>query len=194
MPINYPFLFSLFAAGSLVQRAMEILRNDRGVLGRKPHSLALWLIVVHLGFTLGSVAECWLGDEALGWGASLAGGGLFLISFFIRRAVLRTLGEFWAIDVDIKPNHRLLTLGPFAYCRHPNYLAMLLELIGTCLLGRALLTLALTLPAYGVLLALRVRVEERALIAKFGEEYLDYRRTTPAIVPRIFGRRVGPAA
>src|SRR5262249_16569731 len=114
---------------------------------------------------------------------TIAGAFLFACGFAIRRWVLRALGDLWAIDIDLKPGHQLVTSGPYRYCRHPNYLAMLLEMAGFCLIGNAFYTLVVFFPVYVLILAARIRLEETALVGALGDQYREYRRTTFALLP-----------
>jgi protein-S-isoprenylcysteine O-methyltransferase Ste14 len=79
----------------------------------------------------------------------------------------------------------LITDGPYALVRHPMYLAS--SLIG---LGLVILLLKLWLvPVYLLLFFLwywpQIHNEERWLVQKFGQEYIDYCKTTPCFFPRF---------
>ena len=177
------YAFLAFAAVCLLQRGIEIWRNDRNVAGRRPSWTAVALTIVFLGCSLGSIVEIFAAPRPLRLAVTVAGVILFACGFAIRRWVLRALGDLWAIDVDLKPGHHLVTTGPYRYCRHPNYLAMLLEMAGFCLIGNAFCTLAVCFPLYGLVLAGRIRLEERALVTALGDQYREYRRTTFALLP-----------
>ena len=178
-----PYVFLAFAMICLLQRAAEILRNDRNVAERRPGWTAIVIVVVFLGFTVGGVVEVSVVSRPLYPAATVAGGLLFAGGFAIRRWVLRALGDLWAIDIDLKPGHYLVTSGPYRFCRHPNYLAMLLEMTGYCLVGNAFWTLAVCFPLYALALAARIRLEETTLIAALGDQYRAYRKSTFALVP-----------
>lgn len=126
-----PLVINLFVAASLVQRFLEMVRHDGNLWRRKPHWTAPALSVVLVAFSVGSAVEFWLSGQSLNMAVTTVGAILFVTGFMLRRWVLRSLGELWAIDIDIKRDHELRTGGPYRYCRHPNYLAMLLELAGT---------------------------------------------------------------
>ena len=93
------------------------------------------------------------------------------------------LGRSYAVRMDVFSEHRLVTDGPFAMVRHPLYLGVLAYHIGAFLaLGDLLLaffTLVVVLP----LLSYRAIVEERVLLAAFGDGYADYRRRVAALLP-----------
>jgi protein-S-isoprenylcysteine O-methyltransferase Ste14 len=177
------YAFLAFAAVCLLQRGIEIWRNDRNVAGRRPNWTAVALTFVFLGFSLGSVVEVLTVERPLHLPLTVSGLILFACGFAIRRWVLRALGRLWAIDIDMKPGHHLVTSGPYRYCRHPNYLAMLMEMAGYCLTGNAFYTLAIFFPLYALILAARIRLEEIALVTALGDQYREYRRTTCALLP-----------
>lgn len=175
--------FLVFAIGCLAQRLAEIVGHDRNVRDRRPHWTAVAIIAVFVGFSLSSILETWFVERPFQLWTVIVGGLLFAVGFAIRRWVLRALGELWAIDIDLKPGHRLITSGPYRLCRHPNYLAMLFEMVGFCLIPGAFYTLAVFLPLYVAVLAARIRNEEIALIGRLGDDYRDYKRTTFALLP-----------
>ena len=177
------YYFLAFAVVCLTQRVVEIIRNDRNIADRRPHWTAIALTAIFIGFSVGSVIESFVVDRPFSRPFAILGACLFSAGFIIRRWVLRSLGAFWAIDIDIKPEHRLIKTGPYQFCRHPNYFAMLLEMVGFCLIPSAFYSLAVFLPLYVVVLAARIRLEEAALVERLGDEYREYRRVTFALLP-----------
>jgi len=177
------YYFLAFAIACLTQRVVEIVRNDRNVAERRPKWTAIAITAIFIGFSLGSVFEAFVVDRPFNAPLAIFGSCLFAAGFVIRRWVLRSLGSLWAIDIDIKPDHRLIKTGPYRFCRHPNYLAMLLEMIGFCLIPSAFYSLALFLPLYVAALVARIRIEEVALVDRLGDEYRTYRRETFALLP-----------
>jgi protein-S-isoprenylcysteine O-methyltransferase Ste14 len=75
-----------------------------------------------------------------------------------------------------KPTSQIVQSGPFRYSRNPMYLQLVLVCIGFALMLGNLWILLLTPLAAFVLQRYAILPEERYLEAKFGEEYLRYKR------------------
>jgi protein-S-isoprenylcysteine O-methyltransferase Ste14 len=73
------------------------------------------------------------------------------------------------------------TPGLYRYVRHPLYVGWLLGFWATPTMTVAHLVFALATTVY-ILIA--IRLEERDLLAAFGEDYAHYRETVPMLVPR----------
>lgn len=99
---------------------------------------------------------------------------------------LRTLGAMFGpasgFGVRLRAGHRLITAGPYAFVRHPMYLAVITTGIGGLLLYRTWAMLAFAVTMFG--LTVRARREEKALAAEFGAAWEEYRRRVPAWLPR----------
>jgi methyltransferase len=65
--------------------------------------------------------------------------------------------------VLVPPNSPLVTSGPYRYLHHPNYVAVVGELAGVALMAHAPVAGSLSLVVFGLVLAARVRTENRAL-------------------------------
>jgi protein-S-isoprenylcysteine O-methyltransferase Ste14 len=115
---------------------------------------------------------------AVGWGLALA-------SFWLRRSSIRALGKFWSLHVEIRREHELVLSGPYRWMRHPTYLSMVLELASIGVLLQAPLSSAAALTLFIPAVFWRIRIEEEALVQKFGRAYGEYQRTTPALFPRL---------
>lgn len=76
---------------------------------------------------------------------------------------------------------KLKTDGALAVVRHPYYTAALL-IIWSRPMNRTDLIINLILTAYFIL---GYKNEERKLIEEFGQEYVDYQKRVPALIPRF---------
>jgi protein-S-isoprenylcysteine O-methyltransferase Ste14 len=119
---------------------------------------------------------------------------VYLGSFVLRTVAIRTLREFWSLQIEIRSEHRLIREGIYSRLRHPNYAAILLEVLSIPLVVNAWYALALALVTFLPLLLYRTHWEEAALVEKFGEAYRAYQREVGKLVPKWFawGRRPGP--
>jgi methyltransferase len=59
------------------------------------------------------------------WYALLA---IVLVAQWLRIWAIRSLGKYWTTRVIMLPNHPRVTTGPYRYLRHPNYVAVIIEL------------------------------------------------------------------
>jgi methyltransferase len=92
----------------------------------------------------------------------------FLLLQPLRLWVISTLGRFWTTRVISLPGAPLIRRGPFRFFRHPNYLIVELEFITLPLaFGAPLLALIFGL-ANAVLIAWRIRIEDRLLAPRRG--------------------------
>lgn len=74
-----------------------------------------------------------------------------------------TLGPHWTFRVLVVPGAPLIATGPYAWIRHPNYVAVVGELVGVALTVFAPVTGVLAVAGFGTLLWRRIAVEDRAL-------------------------------
>lgn len=105
------------------------------------------------------------------------------LSFVVRAAAVRALGRMWSVHIEIRREHELMKDGPYGWVRHPIYLAAILELVGAMLFMNSVYTWIIFVVMFIPSLVARIRLEERAMIAQFGENYRLYRKTTPAVIP-----------
>jgi protein-S-isoprenylcysteine O-methyltransferase Ste14 len=115
--------------------------------------------------------------------AFIAGLIVTALSFAVRAAAVRALGRMWSVHIEIRREHELVKSGPFGWVRHPIYLAAILELVGAMIFLNSLYTWIVFWVLFVPSLFARIRLEERAMIAQFGDAYRNYRQTTPAVLP-----------
>jgi protein-S-isoprenylcysteine O-methyltransferase Ste14 len=93
------------------------------------------------------------------------------------------LGTMWSAAPTVKQGHQLRTTGPYGITRHPIYTGMLGMLLGSLLLQGGRWVIAF--PVYLVLLEIKIRVEEKLLLAEFPGEYPRYRQRVPQLIPGL---------
>jgi protein-S-isoprenylcysteine O-methyltransferase Ste14 len=80
-------------------------------------------------------------------------------------------------------NTELSRSGIYARVRHPIYTLTLAALLLTPVMT---LDRAVLLTAMGLYLSAGTPIEERKLVAIFGNAYVEYRKQVPAVIPRLF--------
>ncbi len=92
------------------------------------------------------------------------------------------LGQVAVSSDEYKTN--LVITGMNAYVRHPLYFAALL-IVWSIACFRPNEYLVMTAGITTLYLWVGIASEERKLVKEFGEDYIDYRRKIPMIIPRI---------
>jgi len=166
-------------------RVIELNNQGDTVAGKVRENITLLLIkLVGPSIVVASLVEYCLRGMPVSWVWLVAGIACAILSFWIRWRAIAALGKFWSLHVEIRDNHEFVRSGPFRWMRHPAYLSMILELVAVGLVLHAPITMLVIIPfLYVPILFTRIRIEEAALIEKFGDSYRAYRKTTPALFP-----------
>ena len=92
-------------------------------------------------------------------------GGLLLFGWAkaLKFWAMAHLGARWTFRVLVLPGAPLVSSGPYRFLRHPNYIAVLGELIAVAIALQTPITGVLAMLGFGWLLWRRIQVEERAL-------------------------------
>ena len=90
----------------------------------------------------------------------------------------------WNVEVMASAPLGVVTDGPYRYIRHPNYLAVVLELVAIPMLHGAWLTALVGTLANAWVLAQRLAVEERVLLAD--ARYREAMGPKARFVPGVF--------
>jgi protein-S-isoprenylcysteine O-methyltransferase Ste14 len=108
---------------------------------------------------------------------------------------IRSLERFDAFGIDLYLAHirrsqsspaRLTIKGPYGLVRHPFYAFAIVALWATPVLSTDRLLLNVLFTGW---ILLGASLEERDLLAEFGEDYARYRQAVPMFVPRGWTRR-----
>jgi methyltransferase len=81
----------------------------------------------------------------------------------LRYWAIRSLGKRWNVRVIVIPGMPLVASGPYRYLRHPNYLAVVLEMFAIPLVHTAYVTAVVYSLLNAAMLGVRIRCEEAAL-------------------------------
>src|SRR5438876_1715640 len=95
----------------------------------------------------------------------IAGLVIFVLAKILKAWAIISLGEAWTFRVIVRPGVPLVASGPYRWLRHPNYVAVVGELVGVALMSGARIAGPLGTILFGLLMLRRMSVEERALRA-----------------------------
>jgi methyltransferase len=178
-------LFSLLVALVAAERLVELVissRNRRRLLARGGVEYGArhypWMVLLHALFLPSCALEVWLLERPwIPWLSTLM---VLLVaaSMALRYWVVHSLAGRWTTRVVCVPAEPLVVSGPYRWLRHPNYLAVVVELAALPLVHGAWLTALVFSLANAVVLAVRLGVEERALAESATDAGLD-----PAVAP-----------
>jgi methyltransferase len=90
----------------------------------------------------------------------------FALAKVLKWWAILALGPAWTFRVVVVPHSTPVTSGPYRYLNHPNYVAVVAELVGIAMATRARLTGPLAVIGFGLLIWRRIQVEEKARGAK----------------------------
>jgi protein-S-isoprenylcysteine O-methyltransferase Ste14 len=121
--------------------------------------------------------------------ASIAGAAVVLLlmggTLLLFIASSNALGQNWSLQARMRTDHQLIRTGPYARVRHPIYLGMLLFLLGLAVGLGHWLQLVVAVPLFLIGTAIRTRLEDQLLDAQFGQDFRDYAKSTPSLIPRL---------
>jgi protein-S-isoprenylcysteine O-methyltransferase Ste14 len=179
-------LFGLFAVGEYVVRFRSAFNKG----GKRAERWSLLVVIAAaVGGMLGGLELVHWHAASIGaaqWPLFVAGLVLMAAGVVLRQWAIFVLGRFFTVDVRIHPSQTVVDRGPYRWVRHPAYTGLVLFFVGVGLAlsnWASLIVLALV-PTAGLLV--RIRAEERALLAGLGEDYRRYAATHSRLFPGIW--------
>lgn len=121
------------------------------------------MVALHSAWLIAALAEVFLLHRPFRWVLGMSMLALVAATQVLRYWVINTLGGRWTTRVLVLPGEPLVTDGPFRWLRHPNYLAVALEVVALPLVHGAWWTALVFGVGNLLLLRHRVGVENRAL-------------------------------
>ncbi|WP_328564087.1 isoprenylcysteine carboxyl methyltransferase family protein [Streptomyces coelicoflavus] len=162
--------YTLLVLAVAAERVVELVvarRNAAWTLARAglEHGRGHYpvMVALHTGLLVCCLLEPVLAHRAflpaLGWPLLT----LVLLAQALRWWCVTTLGPYWNTRVIVVPGARLIGAGPYRFLRHPNYVAVVVEIAALPLVHSAWLTATAFTLANAALLTVRIRCENAAL-------------------------------
>ncbi len=99
--------------------------------------------------------------------------------------VFRSIGDNISETILTKPDHDLVTHGPYRLIRHPLYTFALIQILALGFVAQSLLLIGIAMFAAVVFRCIVIPREERNLLLSFGSRYADYQSRTWAMIPWV---------
>jgi len=169
------YAFTLVIAALALERLFELRLSRRNAAWAKQAGAVEYgarhlvlMKLLHTAFFISALLEVWLLARPLVPALAGAGLALVLLAQALRYWAIGTLGRRWNVAVLVLPGVPAAVSGPFRYLRHPNYVAVAVEIMVVPLVHGAYLTAGIFSALNAVLLGVRIRCEERALAEHCG--------------------------
>ena len=187
MSYQYPILVAVMG-----QRLWELFISRRrleadsreGTAELIPEPAYPLIVAVHAAW----IAGCWL--EVLAFDRTfqpwlvLPAMAVWGLSLGLRVWMMAAMGRWWNVRLIARQEQEVVVAGPYRFIRHPNYLALILEIAAIPLLLGAYWTALLASVANGLVLWARIRKEEAYLDT--WEEYQAAFGGKKRLIPGVF--------
>jgi methyltransferase len=166
--ILYLLLLVAVGAGRLIELRISA-RNRERMSQRGAVRVAEpgfhWMVALHTGFLVSAALEVFLLRRPFIPALAISMGALFLFATCLRWWVIQTLAGHWNAQVMNSVKLGVITRGPYRWVRHPNYLAVIIEMFSLPLIHTAYLTAIWATLVNAWILHSRLAVEEGVLLA-----------------------------
>jgi methyltransferase len=183
------FVALLAAVGVARLVEMRLSRRHQRALAargfaREPEPGFGWMVTLHTGILVAAAVEVVVARRPLV--PSLAAAALVLLALAngLRVWVIRTLAGHWNVNVVNSLGMGVVSHGPFRFVRHPNYVAVFVELLALPLVHTAYVTAVAGALLHLLVLRRRLALEDTMLLAD------PVYRAAMAEKPRFFPRRL----
>lgn len=183
----WTWLYWAWVASEVVISIATRTRSGGGEVRDRGTQVLLWIVIIG-SITAVSWTSHAVAAPIFGRAHWLRSAGLLLLAagLAIRWAAILNLGSAFSANVAIREAQRVRTTGLYRYVRHPSYLGLVLIFLAIGIYSRNWISLAIAVVPPTLALLYRIHVEEAALRAAFGEEYIAYSRKTKRLLPGIY--------
>jgi len=190
MTFAYLSLLVLVGMGRLAELGIS-RRNQRQLekqgIRKIPEPHFRWMVFLHGGVIVCAGAEVLILHRPLILSLAIPMAVLFILANLLRWWVIRTLAGHWNVEVMESSRVGVVSSGPYRWVRHPNYVAVVVEIFSLPMIHTAWITAIVGTLGDLEILRRRIRVEDGFLMSNPA-----YRLTMggkPRFFPRVFKRR-----
>ncbi len=160
-------------------------KNDKK--GHDKGTLALiWIVIILSIFSGIYISNNWRITISNSNFLPYIGIAIIVTGMIIRFYAIWTLGRLFTVNVTIREGHTIKKDGMYRIVRHPSYSGSLLSFAGFGISLNNWISLFTIVIPVAIAFIYRIKIEEKLLIAQFGEDYLDYKKNTYFLIPWIY--------
>ncbi len=177
--------YVILAVGAVAWFAPFPIYYTRGAAGplTKDYSARWGILLECIAYALLWLGRFWLHTPAP-WQLALSI-VLFVLASVTSWTASIALGRYLRVDAALDTEHELIRSGPYRWVRNPVYTSMLCAHIATALLLTPLWLFVISLVVFLTGTTIRIRAEEKLLAARFGEQFMQYRRSVSRLIPFV---------
>jgi protein-S-isoprenylcysteine O-methyltransferase Ste14 len=183
----WKILTDAWVLGEIAVAIFTYTRPTRGKVQDRGTQILLW-IVIFGSFWIGGSMHSHFPFDMPGRHTVLVPLAIALIAagLAIRATAIFTLGRAFSANVATRASQTLNRSGLYRLVRHPSYLGLEIIFLAAGVHSRTWACLAVEFIPPTLALLYRIHVEEKVLLGAFGEDYVEYSRTTKRLIPGIY--------
>jgi len=158
------------------RNARRAFRHGAVEVGRAHYRV---MVAFHALFIVSCAVEAAFFPRALPPAAAWLALCAEIVAQALRYWAVATLGDRWNTRIIVSPDWAPATDGPYRFMRHPNYLAVVIEIAAVPIIGGAILTAIVFSIGNALILAVRIPAEERAMGGRYADALGSRRRFFP---------------
>ena len=189
MTFAYLCLLVLVGIGRLAELGIS-RRNQRQLekqgVRKIPEPHFRWMVLLHGSVLVCAGAEVLLLHRPLIPALAISMAVLFILSNLLRWWVIRTLAGHWNVEVMESSRVGVVSSGPYRWVRHPNYVAVVIEIFSLPMIHTAWITAIIGTLGDLEILRRRLSVEDGFLLSN--PAYRQAMGGKPRFLPRVFKR------
>jgi methyltransferase len=190
MTFAYISLLVIVGIGRLAELGIS-RRNQRQLekqgVRKIPEPHFRWMVLLHGGMLVCAGAEVLFLHRPLIPALAISMSVLFVLANLLRWWVIRTLAGHWNVEVMESSRVGVVSSGPYHWVRHPNYVAVVMEIFSLPMIHTAWITAVVGTLADLEILRRRIKVEDSFLMSN--PAYRISMGEKPRFLPRVFKRR-----
>jgi len=185
----FPYVFGYFLFFTEVFRAFSLRGKGENRTDKdKSSERVLWITIITCMIAGGFFSHIPAGrlpDFFFPW-LSYAGLVLMIAGYILRFVAIRQLKQFFTVNVQIRTDHQLIQSGLYGRMRHPSYTGALMMFFAIAICYYNWISILVIMVPVTIAFLNRIRVEEGALSAAFGQGYNEYSNRVKRLVPGVY--------